>query len=207
MMEPQSPSVRRYEKTRQEILDAARTILLEEGVEAISMRALAEKVDYSPAALYKYYSNKEEILEELRQEAWRLMSSAEKEPLPGASLADIFIESGRSYIEFATKFPAYYYLIMSPSQNGPKSMEEFKHDPNLLGLLQFLEAAVASGEFVLPQGYTPFHLALLSWFVVHAISLLKLAYMQNCPQEFDAVSLEVLHMIKALIVAKPGETQ
>jgi len=62
-LDNKTPSERRYEKTRQGILSAARTLLLEGGVEAISMRTLADKVDYSPAALYKYFANKEEIIE------------------------------------------------------------------------------------------------------------------------------------------------
>ncbi|MRR32158.1 TetR/AcrR family transcriptional regulator, partial [bacterium] len=49
-----SPSERRYQRTRQSILEAAQAILSEQGIEALSMRALAEKADYSPAALYKY---------------------------------------------------------------------------------------------------------------------------------------------------------
>ncbi len=39
------------------------------------MRYLAEKVDYSPSALYKYFNNKEEIIEALRQEGWVQMES------------------------------------------------------------------------------------------------------------------------------------
>ena len=70
-MTDKTPSERRYEKTRQGILSAARNLLLEGGTDAISMRTLADKVDYSPAALYKYFANKEEIIEALRQEAWR----------------------------------------------------------------------------------------------------------------------------------------
>jgi len=72
-----SPRNRRHELTRQKILDTARSILLAGGVQAISMRTLAEKVDYSPAALYKYYANKEEIIEALRQEAWQLIAAYE----------------------------------------------------------------------------------------------------------------------------------
>jgi len=159
-------------------------------------------VDYSPAALYKYFSNKEEILEALRQEGWQLMSANEHPVQPGLSMADAFLESARGYIEFATKYPAYYLLMMSPTTNGPGSMEELKSDPNFAGLLHFIEAAVASGEFLLPSGYTPLHLALLCWFIVHAVSLLKVTYMQNCPEEFDAASMEVIGMFKAIFARK-----
>ena len=201
-MENKTPSERRFEKTRQGILKAARSLLLEGGVEAISMRTLADKVDYSPAALYKYFASKEEIIEALRQEAWELMANFEPNIPADLSIADMFILSGRNYLKFATQYPEYYLLIMSTTETGPESMDEFKQSPSFVDLLQFTEVAVGSGEFVLPDGYSPTHFALLSWFVVHGISLLKLTMMSKCQDEFEEISIEVMNMIKEVFVKK-----
>jgi hypothetical protein len=91
---------------------------------------------------------------------------------------------------------------MSTTDTGPNNLEELKQNPNFIGLLQFVEAGVAAGEFKVPEGYTPFHLAMLSWFTVHAISLLKLTMMSKCSAEFEAVSIEVLNMIKETFAKK-----
>jgi hypothetical protein len=99
-------------------------------------------------------------------------------------------------VDFATRNPQYYQLILNSTGSGPKSLEEFRRDPNFIDLQQFMEAAVATGEFELPKGYTPFHLALLSWFIVHAVSMLQLTMMSQCAEEFQAASVEVMHMIK-----------
>ncbi|MBN2005602.1 MAG: TetR/AcrR family transcriptional regulator [Anaerolineae bacterium] len=196
-----SPRDRRHDLTRQKILDTARGILLAEGVEGISMRVLAEKVDYSPAALYKYFANKEEIVEALRQEAWQMLAAYEPEPPAGVTLpADIFVHAGRSYIRFATQHPEYYRLIMSTIETGPHSIAEFKQNPNFVGLLQLIEAGLASGDFVLPEGFTATHMAMLSWFIVHSISLLKLTMMSKCQDEFESLSMEVIEMVKALFM-------
>lgn len=197
-----SPRNRRHDLTKQKILDTARQILLTEGVQAISMRTLAERVDYSPAALYKYFANKEEIITALRQEAWELMAAHPSEISPGMSMAEIFVQSGRGYIDFATKYPEYYMLIMSTAEGGPNNLEEFKQTPNFIGQLQFVESIIAAGEFQLPPGYTPFHLAMLSWFMVHGISLLKLTVMNKCADEFEAVSVEVMNMVKDVFTKK-----
>lgn len=197
-----SPRNRRHDLTKQKILDTARHILLTEGVQAISMRVLAAKTDYSPAALYKYFANKEEIIAALRQEAWELMTAHPSDISPGMSLPEIFIQSGRGYIDFATKYPEYYLLIMSTVEDGPKSLEEFKQTPNFIGFLQFVESIVAAGEFQLPLGYAPFHLALLSWFTVHGISMLKLTTMNKCADEFESASVEVLNMVKEVFTRK-----
>jgi AcrR family transcriptional regulator len=193
-----SPRDRRHDLTRQKILDIARGLLLTHGVSGISMRALAEKADYSPAALYKYFDSKEAIIEALRQEAWHLMAAFEPEPpAEVTSLADLYVHSGRSYIRFASQHPEYYQLIMSTVETGPNSLEEFKQNPSFVELLQFVESAVAAGEFKLPEGYAPLHLAMLSWFAVHSISLLKLTMMSKFQDEFETLGLEVLEMVKA----------
>ncbi len=199
-----SPRDRRHDLTKQKILATARNILLAEGVAGISMRTLAEKVDYSPAALYKYFTNKEEIVEALRQEAWQMLAAYAPETPPAemTSLADLFVHLGRNYIRFATQYPEYYQLIMSTTETGPNSMQEFQQNPNFIELLKFIEAAITSGEFELPPSYTPIHLTMLSWFTVHSIALLKLTMMSKCQNEFEALSIEVLELIKDVFIAK-----
>jgi AcrR family transcriptional regulator len=199
-----SPRERRHDLNKLKILDTARTLLLTEGVKGISMRSLAERADYSPAAIYKYFDSKEAIIETLRQEAWQMLADFEIEsPSNGlTTMAEQYIHAGRSYIQFASQHPAYYQLIMSTTETGPDSMEEFKKNASFIELLKFVEAGVSVGEFELPEGYTPIHLAMLSWFVVHSISLLKLTMMSKCQEEFESLSLEVMDMIKAALVKK-----
>jgi AcrR family transcriptional regulator len=56
-------------KTRARILDAARTIVSQSGYTALTMRRLAQAVNYSPAALYMHFASREEIALTLRDEA------------------------------------------------------------------------------------------------------------------------------------------
>lgn len=50
------------EEFRREILDAARDLFVNEGYENFSMRKLAEKIDYSPATIYLYFKDKDDLL-------------------------------------------------------------------------------------------------------------------------------------------------
>jgi AcrR family transcriptional regulator len=59
---------------RQEILDAARAIALVEGWRNVTMRKIAEKIEYSHAALYEYFENKDVLLLELLHEGFRLLT-------------------------------------------------------------------------------------------------------------------------------------
>ena len=48
---------------RAEIIKAAREIIGNEGVDKVSIRKIAAKIEYSPAIIYHYFGNKEEIIE------------------------------------------------------------------------------------------------------------------------------------------------
>src|SRR5262249_1042122 len=47
---------------RQEILDAARDILVRDGYEGLSMRKVADKIDYSPTAIYLHFADRDELV-------------------------------------------------------------------------------------------------------------------------------------------------
>ena len=61
---------RRRLATRAEILAAARELLLEVGPEGLSLRQVARRADFSPAALYTYFSNKDSLIASLFAESF-----------------------------------------------------------------------------------------------------------------------------------------
>ncbi len=67
---------RRHVRTKQAILDAALEIVIQDGPAALSMRALAERIDYSPAGLYEYFGSKEEIIAAVCDEGQRMLYEA-----------------------------------------------------------------------------------------------------------------------------------
>lgn len=64
---PQTPAERRREKVREMIIDAAERVFAKEGEAGLSIRRLAEEIDYSPAAIYKYFDSKEALVDELKE--------------------------------------------------------------------------------------------------------------------------------------------
>jgi AcrR family transcriptional regulator len=106
---------REKSETRDKILDAARELFVTEGYEGVSMRRVAEKIEYSPTAIYVYFADKNELFHELcRQDFARLqevMQSAEMPADPVERLRQI----GRSYIQFGVRFPNHYvFMFMTP---------------------------------------------------------------------------------------------
>ena len=61
---------REKEDMRRLILNAARKLFLEQGYEKTSIRNIADAIEYSPATIYLYYKDKNELLFALHEEAF-----------------------------------------------------------------------------------------------------------------------------------------
>jgi len=62
--------LRQKEETRKNILDAAYAIVKEEGWQGLSMRKIADRIEYTAPIIYEYFSNKEAILQELTKKGF-----------------------------------------------------------------------------------------------------------------------------------------
>src|ERR1700747_1309252 len=74
------PSLARREReraaTRQKILNAARRMLVGQGEERATMRAIAAKIGYTPTAIYHYFKDKDALVAELSALDYRAFSQA-----------------------------------------------------------------------------------------------------------------------------------
>ena len=94
---------------RQEILDAASEMFVRDGFENVSMRRIADKIEYSPTTIYLYFKDKAELLEQVCAETFkRLVQRLSKiMEQPGEPLEKL--KKGLvAYIEFGLEYPAHY---------------------------------------------------------------------------------------------------
>jgi AcrR family transcriptional regulator len=66
--------IRQKEETKANILKAAREIVKQEGWQGLSMRKIADKIEYTAPIIYEYFSNKEAILQQLTCKGFTLLS-------------------------------------------------------------------------------------------------------------------------------------
>jgi len=98
-------------RTRRAILDAALELFVADGYAQVSMRNIAAKVDYSPAAIYSYFASKDDIFHALAEEGFRLLGAAHMTDAPSAEpLDDIRLAAWRLY-EFSKRQPQYFALV------------------------------------------------------------------------------------------------
>jgi len=101
---------------REKILKCACDLYLSDGIEGFSMRKLARCVGCTAPALYRHYENKEEVMQEVVAEAYRLFTQYLYRALEGRTPAERFTLAGRSYFEFAMEQPALYEIIYMPTE-------------------------------------------------------------------------------------------
>ncbi len=188
-----TPRARRQDITRRKILDTAREILVTEGLQNLSMRSLAEKIDYSPAAIYKYFGSKEEILQAIREEGWARISAVRPESSSEKlSPPQMLYESGKDYLAFAARYPEYYLLMFNVPEAFPGGIAEISADARFTGLIRAVQQGVDAGYFKLPEGYTPQLMAFQFWITVHGMVMLRISLMRDAGAEFDQLCHQII---------------
>jgi AcrR family transcriptional regulator len=106
---------REKSETRDKILDAARELFITEGYEGVSMRKVAEKIEYSPTAIYVHFADKKNLFHELcNQDFGQLAEVFQSSAMP-LDPVERLKHIGRTYIEFGVRYPNHYKLMfMTP---------------------------------------------------------------------------------------------
>jgi AcrR family transcriptional regulator len=111
---------------RQEILDAASELFVRDGYENVSMRRIADKIEYSPTTIYLYFKDKAELLEQVCQETFLRLSQHLRAILeqPGDPVERL--RRGLiAYVHFGLDNPHHYRAtFMMPL---PEGFDEEKH--------------------------------------------------------------------------------
>jgi AcrR family transcriptional regulator len=103
---------REKQEVRQGILTAAREIALHEGWQAVTIRNIAERIEYSPSMIYEYVANKEAILLELHREGFRLLAFSLKTAKSSSEdYEERVISMAEAYWEFAMRYPELYQVM------------------------------------------------------------------------------------------------
>ncbi len=94
---------------RQQILDAAREVFITEGYRNVSMRKIAEKIEYSPTTIYLYFRDKADLLRSLTEETFsKLAQSFDRITQDNGDALERLQKGLRAYIEFGLKNPNDY---------------------------------------------------------------------------------------------------
>lgn len=147
-MSIQSRRARQKAQLRQEIIDAARDILAREGYEQLSMRKVADRIEYSPTAIYLHFEDKRDLVFQVCEETFGKLvgelcslEAEFKDPIER-------IKQGmHRYVAFGLRHPQHYLatFVAMPFEQLPEDVERYNNpDSNGMKALGILGACVVA---------------------------------------------------------------
>lgn len=175
------------EDLRERIVEAARDIVSEEGLDALSMRALGLRIGHSPGTIYQHFRDKDELLRSVMTEGFkRLGESMESElgKLGGsASAVDRLAAMARGYARFALDSTGYFRSMFKmpgvaqlkgcpegPAGAGP--WVEIPPEASKERSTELLREAMALGHV---EAGDPDRVAVVGWGLIHGLTSLYLS--------------------------------
>ena len=115
---------REKQAVREAILDAARDLFITEGYRNVSIRKIAERIEYSPAAIYSYFPSKDDIFYALAEEGFqRLDTTVRAVPAGDDPMADLRA-CWWAYYQFSKEHREFFELMFI-DRSVPKITEQW----------------------------------------------------------------------------------
>ncbi|AMR29402.1 TetR family transcriptional regulator [Hymenobacter psoromatis] len=163
---------------RRAILAAAQRLFSEQGFEKVSMRNIAEAIEYSPATIYLYFKDKNELLFTLQNQAFEQLAQAFEPVADFEHPAERLQALGRCYLQFAFQHPELYELmfvmagpmetVLACSDTGQWASGRAAFDR----VVQVVQQGIDAGVFRPADAETA---ALMVWAQVHGLATLLLS--------------------------------
>ena len=165
---------------REKILDAARELFLTHGYEGVSMRKVAEKIEYSPTAIYVYFTDKEDLFHELCHEDFAKLAEVFQQDAKILNPLDRLKQIGRTYAEFGRRYPNHYKLMfMTPPPPQPFDVrdEQIKGNPesDAYAFLKHTMQEAISGGYLRPELTDADLVSQTLWAAIHGTISLQIA--------------------------------
>ena len=196
-----SPRDRRRQAVADGIVAAARSILLERTTaDALSMREVARRADYTVGALYRYFPNREALLVELFTDAGRRLTSyfVPARELPVLERLSAF---GEAYLAFGREHPEDLLLIFQSRSHVPTWTEYAKIAVPFTWAVEAVAEGVQSGVLRLPPGLDAADTAYALWTLLHGMTELQRAHLRDVRRDVQPVQRAILANFIASITA------
>ena len=142
---------RERQAVRLAILDAARDLFVDEGYRNVSIRKIAERIEYSPAAIYSYFASKDDIFFALAEEGFRRLDAKVRGVLGHDDPLEEVRACWWAYYEFSREQREFFEL-MFVDRSVPQITEQWT---GLAFVHQMLEFAAVTHSALYRCGHLP----------------------------------------------------
>lgn len=183
---------------RQSILDAACELFITEGYRNVSIRKIADRIEYSPAAIYSYFAGKDDIYFALAEEGFRLLHERVGSAL-GHEDPMMDVRNGWwAFYQFSKEQPAFFEL-MFVDRSVPQINEQWEGFETvkqlLLRAVASLQRAIDSGA--LPRSVDPLVAMHVLWGALTGPAVLGLTKRLAPDEDPDCLAADVFNTVIA----------
>jgi AcrR family transcriptional regulator len=184
---PQSEREKPYHHgdLRAALIQAGLAILVEEGVQALSLRAAARRAGVSHAAPYRHFADKKALLAAIAEEGFNMFAAeveAARARYPGSPHEQLE-ETAWAYVRFALAHPDHLRVMFGGSIEDPQVYPDLREAGSraFAVLVNIMRAGQDAGTIVAGEARV---LALIAWTQVHGLSLLLIGH--QVPRDVSA---------------------
>jgi len=181
------------------IREKALEMIVREGFDGLSMQKLARAANVSPATIYIYYKNREDLLNSLYNE---VSSTFAREALknfdPALSLEQGLWRQWKNRMNFIMGYPNYFHFFEQFRNSPLIHHKDVKHDEFKESMSQFVRNAVSRGEMAKMEPELFWSIAYGSFY-----SLLKFHFQQKSMmnREFHLTDAKLKALLKMAVKA------
>jgi AcrR family transcriptional regulator len=201
---------REKDGVRRAILSAARDLFLAEGYANVSMRKIAEQIEYSPGAIYSYFASKEDIFFALAEEGLMFLRAhalADPPPSPSTPPLDRVRAAIWRFYTFSKEQPEYFSLIFV-DETVPRISRDWERFSLVRELRQGIEEQIrrCMDEGVFPSADSPASVFRVLSMSVYGTAVFRLSNRLAPGEDADALAHDVLEATLAGLQAGVGLT-
>ena len=177
------------------ILTAARDLFVAEGYQSVSIRKVAERIEYSPAAIYSYFASKDDIFLALAEEGFhRLDEKVRSAAVDIDSAVELVRARWWAFYEFSQEQPAYFEL-MFVDRSVPRITEQWDGFELLQTMLSdavaLIQRAIDEGGF--PPTTNPNAAMHMLWASLIGPAVIGIRHRLASGEDYDALARDVLN--------------
>jgi AcrR family transcriptional regulator len=184
------------------ILDAARDLFVAEGYQSVSIRKIAERIEYSPAAIYSYFASKDDIFLALAEEGFHRLDEKVRSAMRTGDPLDDVRANWWAFYEFSQEQPAYFQLMFVDTSvpRITQQWEGFEFLQQMLGnAVSAIQRAIDAGQF--PNTLSPNGAMHMLWASLIGPAIVGIRHRLASGEDYDALARDVLN---ATIAEVPG---
>lgn len=160
---------------RSKLIETAVDIVRDEGIESVTLRALAARIGVSHAAPYRHFSSKKALLAAIATEGFRMMSASQREWLERAGSDPLtrLRHLGSAYIDFAQKYPEHFRIMFGREIGSRSKFPELLavSNPPFNATVECVRACQQAGIL---RNENATDIGFMLWSAVHGLTMLAM---------------------------------